>query len=79
MLIGKKYKIESDTYNVTLYEKGVSKVRGNTYWRPIAYFATVKNALEYLINLEVNQTGLKDLKTVSKKIDELIGLVRGLK
>jgi len=45
MLINDRYKIESDSLNVTLYQKGISKPNGNVYWRPIAYF----NARPYLI------------------------------
>ena len=78
MLIGERYKVESDSLNVTLYRRGTSK-KGGTYWRPIAYFATIKNALEHLINLEVNETGLKDLESVVKRQDEIIGMIKGLK
>jgi len=79
MLIVKKYKVESDALNVTLYKKEVSKKDRVIRWRPIAYFATVKNALEHLVGLEVNETGLKDLAAVNKKLEELLGLVRGLR
>lgn len=78
MLVGKRYKVESDSQNVTLYERGTAK-EGDTYWRPIAYFSTVKQALEGLVNLEVNEAGLKDLETVAKRQDEVIGMVKALK
>jgi hypothetical protein len=78
MLIGDNYKIESDNLNVTLYEKKLSKNTRKVYWRPFAYFSTVKNALAYFIELSVNETGLKDLKTVVKKQDELLALVKAL-
>ncbi len=78
MLIGDKYKVESDPLNVTLYKKEISRKTSAIRWRPIAYFATIKNALEYMISLEVNETGLKDLAAVSKKLDEVLGVVRGL-
>ena len=71
MLIGDRYKIESDSLNITLYRKGTSKVNGNNYWRPISYFSTVGNALEGLVDLEVAETGLKDLRTVVEKQKEL--------
>ena len=35
------------------------------------YFGTVQEALKGLIKKEINGTGLKDLKTVNKKIEEL--------
>ena len=78
MLIGDKYKIESDSLNITLYRKGVSKANGNTYWRPIAYFATVENALIGLADLAIAETGLKDFRTVVAKQTEIFQLIRGL-
>ena len=78
MKIGKNYKIESDSLNVTLYKKESIK-KGGTRRRAIAYFSNPKNALEYLVNLEVMDTGLKDLKTVVKKQEELYDLINSLK
>ena len=78
MLIGDRYKVESDSLNITLYKKGISKTNGNTYWRPIAYFTTVENALVHLVDLEVAETGLKDFRTVVERQKELYQLVRGL-
>ena len=77
MQLGDKYKIDSDSMNVTLYEKGASK-SGNVYWRPIAYFSSFKNALIYIADLEVMKTGLKDFQEVVKKQDEIYSLVRSL-
>lgn len=79
MLIGDKYKIESYSLNVTLYQKGISKPNGNVYWRPIAYFSSVANALDHLVDLEVAETGLKDFRAVVEKQKELYQLIRGLK
>jgi len=78
MLIGNRYRVESDALNITLYQKGISKTNGNTYWRPIAYFSTVENALVHLVDLELAGTGLVDLKTVTKKQTELYRLVSEL-
>ena len=78
MLIGDRYKIEGDALNITLYQKGISKTNGNTYWRPIAYFSTVENALVHLVDLEVAEIGLKDFRIVVEKQKELYQLVRGL-
>lgn len=74
MLIGNRFKIESDSLNVTLYELGKSK----TYWRPIAYFATVENALIGLADLAIAETGLKDFRTVVAKQTEIYQIIRGL-
>lgn len=78
MLIGAKYKIESpDSMNVTLYRKEIVK-KGGIRWRAIAYFATPANALKYLVDQEVKETGLKELRVVVEKIDELYRLVDSL-
>lgn len=78
MLVGDKYKVESDSLNVTLYKKESIK-KGGIRWRATAYFSNPKNALEHLVNLEVMDTGLKDLKTVVKKQEELYDLINSLK
>jgi hypothetical protein len=79
MLIGDKYRILSDSLNITLYEKAKSKKPGATTWRAIAFFSNPKDALKHLINLKVMETELKDLETVCKRIDELYRLVETLK
>jgi len=79
MLVGKKYKVESDSMNVTVSEKKVNQKKGTEYWASIAFFSTVKGALNYLVNLEVKNTELKDLKSVDKRIDELEAIIGGLK
>ena len=55
------------------------KKTGGIRWQPIAYFSDPHNALKHMINIEVMGTGLKDLETVCKKLDELSRLVDGLK
>ena len=79
LFIGNKYKIESDSLNVTLYKKEKSRKTGDINWRAIAFFATPQNALKYLVDLEVNETELKDLVVVDKKQEELYELVNCLK
>lgn len=79
MLIGDKYKVESDSLSVTLYQKGETKDTGNVYWRPIAYFSNPKNALNHLVDLELAETGLKDFRAVVEKQNEIYQLISGLK
>jgi len=78
MLLGRKYKIESDSLNVTLFQKQTSKKTGNVYWRSIAYFSSPQNALKYLANQTAMQTELKELETVVKKLDEIYDLINRL-
>lgn len=79
MLIGEKYKIESDSLNVTLYKLVKVKKTNNIRWQPIAYFSSFENALKHLVDLEVMETGLKDFRAVVEKQKELYQLIRGLK
>ena len=78
MNIGKNYKIEGDSFNFTLSKKHTNKT-GKVYWSGIAYFSSLKNALDYLVDLEVAETGLTDLKTVVAKQDELYALISKIK
>ena len=79
MLIGEKYKIESDSLNVTLYKPVKVKKTGGIRWQPIAYFSNLSNALDHLVDLEVAETGLKDFRAVVEKQKELYQLIKGLK
>ena len=71
MNIGRNWKIESDELNVTLYQRFVRKGNTSDYWRPHSYYSTLTNTLHALVNIEVNRTGLKDLETVNRRIDEI--------
>lgn len=82
MLIGKEWKIESDGLNTTLYKyrtvKATAKKLAHDYWAIEGYYSNTKNALEVLVDYGVASTGLKDLKTISKKQDELYKLIEGI-
>jgi len=78
MLIGKNHKIESDTLNVILYKRHITK-KGGEDWDPIGYYATPQNALKDMLNREISGTGMKDFQTVVNKIAELHKLIDGLK
>ena len=79
MLVGKDYKVEADSMNVTLYRRGVSKKTHKEYWASIGYFSRFGNALKSLVDLEVRETKLKDFQAVCKKQDELYKLIDSLK
>ena len=72
MEIGNRYKIESNAKNFILYEKVKRKglKTGETYegWREIGYYATLEGALNRLIDQNVRDTELKDLKIILKEI-----------
>jgi len=76
--IGDKYKIESDELNVALYEKYISKEgknKGKPQWKPVSYHGNVESALKSLVDKEINGTGLRDIKTVVTKVEELKKLI----
>ena len=89
MLIGKDWKVESDDMNVTIFKRKIingkgrgrpsTKAIGSEYFIPVAYLSNVHIALEYIINKEIQGTGLKDFETVVKKVDELIEMIKSLK
>ncbi len=77
LLIGKHFRIVSDERNVTLEELHIAragprtKVVGRENWKPIRYYSNLKNALDGLIDLEINRTGMKSLEMIVAKIEEL--------
>ena len=79
MLVGDRYKVESDSLNVTLYKAVNVKKTGSIRWQPIAYFSNVGNALKHLVDLEVMETGLKDFRAIVEKQAELYQLIDSLK
>jgi hypothetical protein len=75
MLIGDKYKIESDELQYTVYTKYIpkegSKRAGEDLWRPAAYYKNLSEAIKWLVDREIKGTGLVGLLEVNKKIEEL--------
>jgi len=87
MIINENYKLESDSSNITLLERNVVsgkrgrpplKEVGEVYWTPIAYFSNPQKALCYLVQKEINGTGMRDLKTIVDKISKLEKLINSL-
>lgn len=74
MLIGKKYKIESDELNVTVYRRSVAikgKNAGGETWTAEGYFHNLHNALNYLVEREVRETELKDLALILENVERV--------
>jgi hypothetical protein len=81
MLVG-NYKIESNSLNVIVSKRVTIKTGkrvGQEDWTDLAYVATIQNALRYLVDLGVRETGLKDLKTIVAKQEELYKLIEGVR
>ena len=74
MLIGDKYKVESDEMQYTIstnYTHKTGKNEGQELWKTVAYFKTLSEAIKWLVDREIRGTGLVDLLEVNKKIEEL--------
>ncbi len=82
MLIGKDWKIESDDLDVVVSRRTVAKRGKNAgleKWTAEAFCSSLQNALQWLVDQEVKETGLTDLRTVIKKQNALYKLMRDIK
>lgn len=77
MNIGTKYQLTTDSYNIILSEKHKSK-SGRVYWKALGFYSNPKNALKGLADMKIKETQFKDLKTITKKQDELYALIESL-
>ncbi len=82
MLIGEHWKIESDDLNVIVSRRTVArkgKNDGKEKWTAEAFCSSLQNALQWLVDQEVKETGLTDLRTVLKKQTALYKLMKDIK
>lgn len=74
MLIGKKWKVESDSLNVILSKKFKRTSRnGKAYedWDAVGYYSTIEAALKGMVDKGVKETQLKDVKHFIAEIEKL--------
>ena len=78
MLVGKDWKIETDSLNVILYRRKVSdpnshltKVVGVERWVVSGYYSSVKSALHGMVEQGIRDADLVDLRVLDAKIDVL--------
>ncbi len=72
LMIGKDWKLYCcDSLNITVARRQKSKSDNAENWINTGYFSTVSAALHFLVEQGIKDTGLKDMKTVVAKIDEL--------
>ena len=85
-----KYKLIADSNNIILQErnvitgtgKGIRPTKrqiGEEYWNNIAYFITPHGALNYIIEKEIRESWVCDLKEVVKGMDKLYKAIQGIK
>ena len=76
-----KYRLTADPMNIILQEKqtitGEGKKKptirkvGDTYWKNIAFFSNPKEALKYIIEKEIRELWVEDLKELVKEVSKL--------
>jgi len=84
-----KYRLTADPLNIILQEKktiiGEGRGRpttrqvGEEYWNNIAFFATPKGVLKYVIEKEIRESWVVDLKEVVKGMDKLYKAIQDIK
>lgn len=84
MKLSDKYKIQAIDYmNVTLMEyrepgvHPVTKIKAKEgKWVTVSYHPNLEKAYESLVDKEINETGLSDIKSVVDKIQELKNYIK---
>ena len=71
MEINSQWKIESDELNVILMRKRTRKAESKKDAYEYFYYSTIAGALQAILDKEVKSTNLKDIKTVSNRIEEI--------
>ena len=76
MLIGSKYKIDSDTLNFVLKEKYMSGEDETVEaWKTIGNYSTLKHLFIGLINHDILSEELEDIRKITEKINSLYILI----
>ena len=76
--IAKKYKLSADVNNIIVQEKYHNKKQDTVEWQNVAYFATPKAALNYVLEKEIREFWVEDLKEVVRRMDEIEKMINGL-
>lgn len=76
-IINKTYKIDTDkVHNFILKRKGSNKEGGEgTSWNTIGFYQTVKQLYHAVVELEIKDSSLIDLKALNDKVGELHELI----
>lgn len=77
-IIGDKYKLATDAYNIILMEKNIKKKDKTEYWVNIAYFSSPEHALKEIVRRDIKEAWAKDFETVVKEIARLDKMIDGL-
>lgn len=76
ILIGKDYKLTADSLNIYLSLRKIHRKTGVERWKTTNFFATIKEALHFLVDQGIRDSGLKEL---DKKIDGLHQMIEDIK
>jgi predicted transcriptional regulator len=69
---------EKQTVTGTGKKKPTIRQVGDVYWNNIAYFASPENALKYVIQKEIRENWVDDLKELVKEVSKLEKMIDGL-
>ena len=81
MNIGKKHRLTSDSMNIILQERSITKSgpnAGKERWENIGYFNNPANALKFLADHKLKETGFEDVKAIAKRQEETYRLIESL-
>ena len=82
MKINEDFKLESDSMNITLFERVTAKAKpdkpSHDYWVTVGYFSCPENALKFLVDHKIRGDGFKDLQKITKRQQELYDMIQNL-
>jgi hypothetical protein len=73
--INAEYALGADSLNIIVYHR----TKGNRVWQAEAFLGDPKQALEYIVDRGIKGTGLRDVRTVVGKIEELHRAIDSIK
>ena len=87
MLIGDKYKVDSDGMNLILWERTENKDSRervptkkdkNPGWKAIGFFYSFANLMDHMVENNIMGVGFEDLKAIADRQAELHRLIQTL-
>ncbi|MDD5510652.1 MAG: hypothetical protein PHI12_07580 [Dehalococcoidales bacterium] len=68
--VGQKYRIASIPYNIVI-QKRHTTLMGREHWETIGYYLTLSSAIRGIIQEDIKETDLVDLKAIQDRITQL--------
>jgi len=74
LYIGKTWRIDQDKLNFILQRRG-SKIEDGKNWQTVGFYQTVKQLYHALVEKEIKETNIVDIKALNDKVEELHKLI----